>query len=101
MKKTINSICNVARLERKPAWALGLKLFEEAGEAGEALNHHLGMLPHKQMKEPIEGEIADVVQNAIAILVKVYPNLSNKQLRKLLKAQIKAKNKKWKAIITE
>jgi len=99
LRQVLTHIANVSRDEPKPLAALGLKLGEESGELMEAINHHLGWLPHKVMKEPIEGEVADVVQIAVAILVRAYPNLDTEQVLDMLAKMLIVKTAKWQDVI--
>ncbi len=59
------------------------KLVEESGEFAEALLHHLGYLPHKTMKEPIEGEVADIIICALDILRSLYSGMSAEQFEQI------------------
>lgn len=95
MKKLFAGIVKQGKDDLKPLWSHALKLGEETGELCEAVNHHLGMLPHKKMKEPLEGEVADVILCALTILTKAYPNLSTDGLNKKIQEQLDIKLKKW------
>lgn len=95
MKAIITRIAKLGRKDPKPLWALGLKIGEEGGELLEAINHSLGMLPHKKMKEPLMGEVADVVQCAIAIASKAYPKLTMAELLAQIEEQLILKTDKW------
>jgi NTP pyrophosphatase (non-canonical NTP hydrolase) len=78
-----------------PVLARNSKVMEEVGEFSEALLHKLGFLPHKKLKEPIEGEAADVIMTIIDTLAGAYPELSAGELTEMLSAQIDKKSKKW------
>ena len=99
MKIIFTRIAKLGRKDPKPLWALGLKIGEESGELLEALNHSLGMLPHKKMKEPLMGEVADVIQVALAIAAKAYPKLTMAELLKQLEHQLVIKTDKWEKAI--
>ena len=99
MNHTLLKIIQLAREERKPLANIMLKLVEEVGELAEAINHHEGYLPHKTMKEGLDGEVADVVQCAITILVKVFPTLSDNDILFILRTQLDSKNEKWESLI--
>lgn len=99
MKTTFTRIAKLGRKDPKPLWAMGLKIGEESGELLEAVNHHLGMLPHKKMKEPLMGEVADVIQNAIAIAAKAYPKLTLTELITDIEYQMNLKTDKWERAI--
>lgn len=78
-----------------PALARNAKIMEEVGEFSEALLHKFGFLPHKKLKEPIEGEAADVIMCVIDTLASAYPELSSGELAEMLSAQIDKKSRKW------
>ncbi len=78
-----------------PPLVRNAKLMEEVGEFSEALLHKLGHLPHKTMKEPIEGEAADIILCVIDTLAGVYPELSAEELRTMLETQLTKKSQKW------
>lgn len=82
-----------------PVLARNAKTMEELGEFSEALLHKLGHLPHKVMKEPIEGEAADVIICVIDALAGAYPELSADELSDMLKAQLKKKSQKWVSVM--
>ena len=99
MKTIFTRIVKLGRKDPKPLWSLGLKMGEEAGELLEAVNHSLGMLPHKKMKEPLMGEVADVIQVALAIAAKAYPKLPMAELLKQIEYQLVIKTDKWEKAI--
>ena len=68
---------------------------EELGEFSEALLHKLGHLPHKTMKEPIEGEAADIMICVIDTLAGAYPEMSAEGLTDMLLSQLDLKSEKW------
>ena len=97
--KEIHRILKLSQSEPKSVEAMGLKLMEEVGELAEALNHKLGNLPHKEMKEPLAGEVADVINVVVALFVKAHPELTYDEQTDLLIDQLKKKSKKWKDVI--
>lgn len=99
MDKVIREIIYLGTIEPMPLANLHIKLSEEVGELGECINHHQGFLPHKEMKEPIAGEVADVINTTIAILAHAYPDLSEDQVFDLLNEQLTKKNEKWSRVI--
>lgn len=101
MNKLIRKLLEISTTDSKPLYAMTLKLMEEAGELGEAVNHRLGNLPHKVMKEPLEGEIADVIIVALSILVKANPNSTCDELISVLETQLKTKLAKWEDVISK
>lgn len=99
MKKVIRKVIDTAYTDANPVYFLMLKLMEEVGELSEAVNHQLGHLPHKTMKEPVAGEIADVILLAISLLPPLYPDLNQEELMEVLKDQLKLKTAKWESIL--
>lgn len=85
----------------KSTESMGLKLMEEVGEYAEALNHSLGNLPHKTMKEPPTGEAADTIQLVVCILARIYPTHSPSELIAELAQWLEFKNDKWEALIPQ
>lgn len=75
------------------------KLMEEVGEFSEALLFKLGYLPHKTVKEPIEGEAADIIICVVDTLQSVYPDLSPDELTEMLQKQLAKKSEKWKDVM--
>jgi len=82
-----------------PVLARNSKIMEELGEFSEALLHKLGMLPHKEMKEPIEGEAADVIICVIDALAGAYPEMTAEGLTGMLEFQLGKKSLKWKTVM--
>jgi NTP pyrophosphatase (non-canonical NTP hydrolase) len=92
-------IVALGREDVKGPEAMGLKLMEEVGEFAEAINHACGYLPHKNMKEPALAEAADVVQNVICILGRLYPESSADELLATLTYYLETKTDKWEAVL--
>lgn len=99
--QNIDRIVKLSRRDFKGVEALGLKLMEEVGEFAETINHHLGYLPHKRMKEPVIGEAADVIQNVIAILARIYPDKSGSDISLMLQQYLESKTNKWEYVLVE
>lgn len=78
-----------------------IKLGEEYGELSEAVNHHMGHLPHKKMKEPLAGEIADVIITALDVFKEAHADLSDEEALELLNEQIVLKSGKWDTILPQ
>jgi|SRR5579859_12512 len=91
----------LARKERKPLANISLKLVEEVGELAEAVNHLEGYLPHKTMKEELIGEVADVIQCAITILVKTKPEIFDEEIVLQLARSLDHKNSKWERLLAD
>ncbi len=79
-ERQFTRIVDLGRQDVKGPSEMGLKLMEEVGEYAEAINFTLGYLPHKTQKEPAIGEAADVIQNVICILGRLYPDTPPSQL---------------------
>jgi acyl carrier protein len=94
-QQSFMDIDRLAKSEHKPPLAMFAKLGEEFGETGEALNITLGYITHKTMKEPLVGEIADLCQVALSLLVKMTPELSSKERMDLFLTHLERKNMKW------
>jgi hypothetical protein len=99
MKNILTNIARLGNLDPKCDYSLVLKLMEEVGEFSECFNHLKGNLPHKTMKEKIEGEAADVIICAIAVIARVYPDLSPDSAIKLIMSQLALKSEKWNNVI--
>ena len=99
--KIFKRILNLASQDSKSTEAMGLKLMEEVGEYAETINFAMGYLPHKQMKESPFGEAADVIQNAVAILGKLHPELSHERILEILEDQLILKTDKWESIMVK
>lgn len=94
-------IISLAREDVKGIEAMGLKLMEEVGELAECINFAQGYLPHKQMKEPLIGEAADVIQNVLAILAKAYPDWTQSEIIRGLDNHLQKKTDKWESIMVK
>lgn len=92
-------ILNLSEREKKPVLFKMVKVQEETGELSEATLFAQGYLPHKTMKEPLAGEVADVIICALNVLKASYPHLSNEELLGLLNHQFEIKSDKWEGII--
>ena len=95
MQNTIDRIIATADDEPKNLAGLTIKLFEEGGELAEQVNHRLGNLLHKTMKEDIMSEVADVIIVALTIGRKAHPALSDYQYSQLLEKWLNSKIDKW------
>lgn len=98
-EQQFHRIVEMGRKDAKGPAEMGLKLMEEVGEYAECINFQLGYLPHKTMKEPAVGEAADVVQNTICILSRLYPDHTPTQLFELLSNHLQMKNDKWESVM--
>ena len=88
-------------INKFPILARNSKIMEELGEFSEALLHKLGFLPHKKMKEPIEGEAADIIICVIDALAGAYPDKSETELVDMLELQLTLKSEKWIKVMAE
>jgi len=99
LKKLIGIILNQSTRHRWPLANRMIKLTEECGELAEAVNKHEGLLPHKELKEPVEGEVADVIITAIDVLRRVHADKTEEEVFELLKTQLELKSQKWENIL--
>ena len=97
----IVSLIKLARRDNYTLDAMMLKHVEECGELAEAVNYAQGRLPHKKMKEALVGEVADNLICAIAVYLKAYPDMKDKDLEALLLEHVKIKSDKWEKRIKE
>jgi NTP pyrophosphatase (non-canonical NTP hydrolase) len=95
----LDKIIKLSSINNVPVLARHAKMTEECGEFAEALLHNLGYSPHKTMKEPIEGEAADVIICVIDVLREVYRDLSTEEFKSMLQYQLDLKSKKWESIL--
>lgn len=96
----IDKIVQLASINTAPTLVRHAKLTEEAGEFAEALLHHFGWLKHKTMKEPIEGEAADMIICIIDTLRDVYQDLTKEEFEAMLQKQLDKKGQKWESVLT-
>jgi hypothetical protein len=102
LREALRTILETSRKyprEHFPMTARGFKLGEEYGEFNEATNHKLGYLPHKTLKEPVEGEAADLIICVVDILQTLYAEKTNDEFLDLLEYQLMLKNDKWDKLI--
>lgn len=95
----ISKIVKLSDLNQVSPLVRHAKMVEESGEFAEALLHKLGHLPHKIMKEPIEGELADVIICALDTLRSVYKDMPREEFENMLQQQLDLKSKKWETIL--
>ena len=99
--KRFTDVLTLSRSVKRAHWTptdRSVKLGEEFGEFSEAVLHKRGLLPHKTMKEPIEGEAADIVICTLDTLASVYPELTPEEVINMLNEQLKLKVHKWHSI---
>jgi len=94
-KESFKDIDRLTQSEQKPLCAMLGKLMEEVGETAECVLIHEGFITHKEMKEPLVGEIADTIQVALSILVRSTPGLTTNERFELLLSHLERKNNKW------
>lgn len=78
-----------------------MKLVEETGELSEALLYAQGLLPNKEMKEPVSGEIADVTIQAIDVAAKHYESQTPKVVLEIFVAELERKLNKWQGLLDQ
>lgn len=96
----IEKIIQLSSINTVPVFVRHTKMVEECGEFAEALMHHFGYLPHKTMKEPIEGEAADVIICVLDTLREVYQDMPKAEFLEMLQKQLDLKGKKWENVLT-
>lgn len=84
-----------SKYNTRPLFVRNSKIMEEVGEFSEALMFKEGFLPHKQMKEQLEGEAADVIICIVDTLVGAYPDNTDDEINDMLVSQLKLKSEKW------
>lgn len=89
----------VRSFDVSPGWAHGLKLGEECGEVQEAILVAAGMCDHKEIKEDVMHEVADVINVCMAILSAEYETVPINELLPQLVAAMQLKNTKYANII--
>lgn len=99
MKGTFIQALEVSRSDVKPTLFKMVKLQEECGELAEAVLCNENFMPHKTMKEPLVGEVADVILVALDVYRASYPSLSDEELVSQLINQMETKLNKWRSII--
>ena len=95
----IESLKLSRELETAEPWALGLKLQEECGEFSEALLKELGYLKHKEMKEPLIGEVADIINVLLSILAQLYPEKKMEDIVRELRDYMVLKTIKYREVL--
>ncbi len=98
--KRFEKIIEISRDVRRTLPTLGraLKVGEEYGEFAEAVLYKLGYLKHKVMKEPPEGEAADLYITVLDTLADIYKKETPAQVLERLNTQLKLKTLKWMSI---
>jgi NTP pyrophosphatase (non-canonical NTP hydrolase) len=91
----INQILQLSDINPLPSLARHAKLVEESGEFAEAILYKLNILNYKTMKEPVEGEAADVIICVIDTLKSLYPDMDHDEFNNMLQSQIDKKCNKW------
>lgn len=97
-----DKILNIFKLSKRSIWPTHtrvIKVGEEFGEMCEAFNHHEGYLKHKTMKEPLSGEVADIIITAMDVLRDVYKEYSDEELLQLIEDELDRKMEKWEVIL--
>lgn len=102
----INSMHRIFALSKNslntlPIFVRNSKIMEEVGEFSEALMSQQGYLPHKTMKEPLEGEAADVIICVLDTLAAAHPEKTAEELVTLMSDQIAVKCEKWVGVMTQ
>lgn len=80
--------------EKKPLCGIMNHLTQEVGELAEAVEVAEGFST-KVLKEPLVGEVADVIQCALSVLAKATKGMSNDERMDLLSEHLSLKTNKW------
>lgn len=99
MNDLLKKIISLSRKNTFPLFVRNTKMMEEVGEFSEALMHQQGYLPHKTMKEPLEGEAADVLICLIDTLASAYGHMTDDEIITMLSDQLEKKSDKWDEVI--
>ena len=97
----LQKIVDLSKRDQFSVFARNAKLMEEIGEFSEALLHNQGLLPHKQMKEPLEGEVADVIICLLYTYLVTNPSLTAQDLQRTIGEQLNKKLMVWERILNE
>lgn len=87
--------------EPMPASVLAAKMFEEGGEFSTAALWHDGWCNHKELDEPIEGEMADVFMLLLATYGRLFPDLPSDVLLENILVAFDRKFAKYKNVISK
>jgi NTP pyrophosphatase (non-canonical NTP hydrolase) len=102
IEKVLYDLIVLARAkENAPDWALGLKLVEEVGEVSEVILYENGFIQHKEIKEDLFHEVADVFNVCTAILTQHYTELDEAQIMVRLTQAVEKKGKKYADLLND
>lgn len=101
MNEAILKAIELSRRDARNVFAKNTKIMEEVGEFAEALLHKEGYLPHKTMKEPLEGEVADIILCVLDTMAETYKDKTPTELLEMILLQMGTKTAKWDRILTE
>ena len=87
--------------EKGASWALALKLGEELGELQEEVLKDYGYLKHKETKEGVWLEVADLINVLVGFLATHYPNMTAHDLTEKLYESVAIKFDKYERILRE
>lgn len=94
-EKTFLLVDALTQSEMKPVLAMNAKMMEEVGEMSTALLIMEGHITHKELAEPLVGEVADVIQCALSVFVKATPNKTPQERLALFLQYFESKTNKW------
>ena len=94
-EKTFLLVDALTQSELKPVLAMNAKMMEEVGEMSTALLIMECHITHKELTEPLVGEVADVIQCALSVFVKATPNLTAQERLALFLQHFESKTNKW------
>ena len=94
-EKTFLLVDALTQSEFKPVLAMNAKMMEEVGEMSTALLITEGHITHKELAEPLVGEVADVIQCALSVFIKATPNKTPQERLALFLQYFESKTNKW------
>lgn len=93
-ENVFETIVTLTPLEPKTVFGVMNHLMQEVGELAEAVAVHEGV-SNKTLSEPLSGEVADVVNCALAVLIRLSPSKSKSELLAEFLQQFELKTAKW------
>jgi hypothetical protein len=98
------SLAHLFDTSRQSDWPLLARIAKAQEELGEVATAGLvdtGLMLHKKLKEPFEGEVADTFICIFDALCKRHEDKSFDQILTILATQIDLKKDKWRDIVTD
>lgn len=92
----ITRVFTLTKTDPKPLYGIMNHLTSEVGELAESVEVHEGH-SKKVLKEPLVGEVVDVIQCALSVLARTTEGMSDNDRLYLLTKHFSMKNDKWEA----